>query len=101
MTCLVAFLFVAVSLTAPLLFAGDFCRGGLHADGVIDWSAATISINGQNETITAPVRGIAGLVATVATAIGPATGVIDPNTLSLSSSGTMTFNHPVKALASD
>src|SRR5262245_24034029 len=103
MTRKAAFLFGTAILAARLLIAGDFCRGGLQADGVIDWSAATITTTAtttgiQNMTIAAPVRGIAGLVATVTTTSGPETGVIDPNTLALPF-GTMTFNRPIKGFS--
>jgi hypothetical protein len=99
MTRQVAFLFTAATLAAPLVFAGDFCRGGLHADGVIDWSAATFATNPQGTTITAPVRGIAGLIATLTTASAPTPFVIDANTLAIYGSATMTFNHPVKGVS--
>jgi hypothetical protein len=99
MTRQVVFLFAAVGLATPLLLAGDFCRGGLHADGVIDWSAATIATNPQGTTITAPVRGIAGLIATVTTISAPPPFVIDANTLAIYGSGTMTFNRPVKGVS--
>jgi hypothetical protein len=99
MTRQAVFLFAVATLAAPLLLAGDFCRGGLHADGVIDWSAATTATNPQGTTIMAPVRGIAGLVATLTTTSAPPPFISDPNTLAIYGSSTMTFDHPVKGVS--
>jgi hypothetical protein len=75
---------VALTLLLPVsaALANDFCRGGVHADGVVDLSAAPA--NSPNP-YTVPVLGVPGLTATITYGIGL-------------NGATITFSKPVKGL---
>jgi hypothetical protein len=80
-------------LPAPFALGNDFCRGGVHADGVVDFSGAPA---GSTAPYTAPVRGIPGLKATITPPPGSCAGC--PSSTFGPSETTITFSRPVKGL---
>ena len=73
---------VVLSLSASGARANDFCRGGVHADGVVDLSAAPAN---STAPYTVPVLGVHDLTATITYKFGL-------------NGATITFSKPVKGL---